>query len=1039
MSQVVIEQPVINSPFCEPTRHFKFGDHGITNEIADGRRISSYFVPIAKPKKKGKGSKQLALDNEWVQDRIEENLFINQVRERVKLWREGGHKHTTNTTAKLLEHWLSADRGRRLFFCQIEALETAIYLLEVAHKVGDAWSQNQLQQFNQAANPLLFRIAIKMATGSGKTVVMAMLIAWQSLNKLANPQDARFADSFLIVTPGITIRDRLRVLLPNDPNNYYRALDIVPGHAMDQLGKAKFVITNYHAFQLRERQTANKTTRSILRTDGTSPFTETPDQMVRRVCRELGNKREIIVLNDEAHHCYRRKPDDLDEEDLSGDDRKDAAKRNEEARVWISGLEAIQRKLGIKVVYDLSATPFFLKGSGYDEGVLFSWVVSDFSLIDAIEAGIVKVPRVPVEDDRMIGEQPTYRDLWDNIREQLPKKGRKSDQLPGIPQLPGMLEGALLTLYRNYEKDYALWSAGIHSRFPCLPASVDANAGKIETSKAAMNRRTPNQPPPVFIVVCNNTSVSKLVFDFIAGYEKPLPDDSTVIVPGELPIFSNVADGRWTSRPNTILVDSEQLESGEAMSDDFKKIAAAEIEEFKADYRRRFPGRDGDDLKDEDLLREVMNTVGKPGKLGENIKCVVSVSMLTEGWDANTVTHVLGVRAFGTQLLCEQVVGRGLRRRSYTLNDDGKFDPEYAEVFGVPFSFIPCAGTNKPVVPKDVTRVRALESRIACEITFPRLLGYRYDIEEAELAYQFNEDSHFAISTRDLPTKTENAPIVGESVIHDLSDLRQRRPQEIAFKLAKLTLEKYFRGDDLDRSTSTKTDKGHAHRWDNHVQAWRFPQLLDISRRWLGECLTCKGETFPQLMLLTEFAHDASDRIYQAIVRGDGEEGRRRVLRAILQPYDTLGSTRYVDFDTTRATYAADANKCHVSHVVCDTDSWEQKLAQTLEDMPEVVRYVKNQNLGFFIPYNLNGEEKRYIPDFIACIDDGHGPDDLLNLILEVTGEKKKDKAAKVATAKTLWIPAVNNEGAFGRWAFLEVDDPWDARNVIRTVRYGDS
>ena len=209
MSQIVIEQPVINSPFHEPSRHFKFGDHGITNEIAAGRRVSSYFVPIPKPKKKSKGSQQLALDNEWVQDRVEENRFINQIRERVKLWREGGHKHTTKTTAKLLEHWLSPERGRRLFFCQIEALETAIYLLEVAHKVGDVWIQNDLQRFNPAANLLLFRIAVKMATGSGKTVVMAMLTAWQALNKLANPQDARFADSFLIVTPGITIRDRL--------------------------------------------------------------------------------------------------------------------------------------------------------------------------------------------------------------------------------------------------------------------------------------------------------------------------------------------------------------------------------------------------------------------------------------------------------------------------------------------------------------------------------------------------------------------------------------------------------------------------------------------------------------------------------------------------------------------------------------------------------------------------------------------------------------------------------------------------------------
>ena len=346
MASIVIENPILNGPFAEPSRHFKFGDHGITDEIGTGRRVSSYFIPIAKPKKTAKGkNKQLVLDEDWVADRVEENVFINQVRDRVKLWREGGYKHVTKTTARLLEHWNASDRSRRLFFCQIEALETAIYVLEVAKKAGDVWIENDLQKFNQAANPLLDRVALKMATGSGKTVVMAMVIAWQTLNKLANSQDARYSDSFLIVTPGITIRDRLRVLLPNDPNDYYRGLDIVPSHQLDQLQQAKIVLTNYHAFQLREKQTVNKTSRSILRPDGNSPFTETPAQMVNRVCRELGNKRGIIVLNDEAHHCYRRKPADLEEDEpLVGDDRKEAEKRNEEARVWITGLEAIKQK-----------------------------------------------------------------------------------------------------------------------------------------------------------------------------------------------------------------------------------------------------------------------------------------------------------------------------------------------------------------------------------------------------------------------------------------------------------------------------------------------------------------------------------------------------------------------------------------------------------------------------------------------------------------------------------------------------------------------
>ena len=461
-----------------------------------------------------------------------------------------------------------------------------------------------------------------------------------------------------------------------------------------------------------------------------------------------------------------------------------------------------------------------------------------------------------------------------------------------------------------------------------------------------------------------------------------------------------------------MLVDSQQIESGDSMSDDFKKIAAREIDEFKDDYRARFPGRDAESLTDEDLLREVMNTVGKVGKLGEHIKCVVSVSMLTEGWDANTVTHVLGVRAFGTQLLCEQVVGRALRRMSYATNKVGHFDPEYAEVYGVPLSFIPCSGATADVKSGPLpTRVRALESRIACEITFPRLAGYRYDVAAERLTATFTEESRLALSTADIPTRTENAPIVGESSIHTLDDLKRRRPNEVAFLLAKLTLEKYFRDD------------------DGNDKPWLFPQLLAIAKRWLAECVALKDNTFPQLLLLIEFAHDAADRIYKAIVASTDATA---ALKPILRPYDTVGSTRYVDFDTARPVFATRDDKCHISHVVADTDSWEQKMAQAIQDMPEVIRYVKNHNLGFTIPYTLNGEEHNYIPDFIACIDDSRGQRDLLNLIVEVTGEKKKDKAAKVSTARTLWVPAVNNHGGFGRWDFIEVADPWDAQNLIR-------
>lgn len=440
MEQVVIENPIINSPFEEPERHFRFTENGITNEISDARRVSSYFIPVPKPKKKSK--QQLTFATEWKQDRIKENEFINHVRARVAGWRQGGYLGITRTTSRLLEYWQRSEREPRLFFCQIEALETLIYITEAAKKYGDAWIENELRKANEDANPFLYRIAFKMATGSGKTVVMAMLIAWHVLNKNAGKQDARFSDTFLIVTPGITIRDRLRVLLPNDPQNYYRKMDIVPPDLISQLGKAKIIITNFHAFKLRERNKASKLTKNILAGGEASPFTETPVQMVRRVCRELGNKKNILVINDEAHHCYRRKPE-APEEKLKGDERKEAQKREEAARIWISGLEAVKSKIGIKAIYDLSATPFFLRGSGYPEGTLFPWVISDFSLIDAIECGIVKVPRVPVADDSMTGEQPTYRDLWLRIRDHLPKKGRKTQALSGEPKLPAILEGAL--------------------------------------------------------------------------------------------------------------------------------------------------------------------------------------------------------------------------------------------------------------------------------------------------------------------------------------------------------------------------------------------------------------------------------------------------------------------------------------------------------------------------------------------------------------------------------------------------------------------
>ncbi|MCX6433029.1 MAG: DEAD/DEAH box helicase family protein, partial [Actinobacteria bacterium] len=371
MPPVSIENPILNSPFAEPTRHFKFDDDGITSEIAEGRRRSTYFIPIAKPKIKG--GAQLSLPGDWVGERMTDNDFINRVREQVTAWRTARYPGITAVTRDLLAYWQAPDREKPLFFCQIEALETAIFLAEVAGN-RQPWIENKLREDGQARNPGLYRIAFKMATGSGKTVVMAMVIAWQALNKFANVQDKRFSDAFLVVTPGITIRDRLQVLRPNLTGNYYQERDLLTPDQLQALQAAKIEVANFHGFIRRDTLDAASLTKKVLAgpAGDTDQFKETPDQMVRRVCRALGTKKNIVVLNDEAHHCYQSAPQSQ-EEKLTAEERADAKRDEEAARVWLNGLRAVQQKLGIRAIYDLSATPFFLRGSGYPEGTLFPW------------------------------------------------------------------------------------------------------------------------------------------------------------------------------------------------------------------------------------------------------------------------------------------------------------------------------------------------------------------------------------------------------------------------------------------------------------------------------------------------------------------------------------------------------------------------------------------------------------------------------------------------------------------------------------------
>lgn len=997
MSNSFFEEPILNSPYEEPARHHALDGEGQPTDLPPiaGRRPSALLSPI--PKSKKRRSKKADDEQQKLKLHVDDGVssedqeynptpIINDIRTQLKQWRAISNPQdwgVTPATARLLQHWRSHEfQGIRPFFCQIEAVETIIWLTEVArsrrsptnvkNKNRERRIWDHIENANAGANPELLRLALKMATGAGKTTVMAMLIAWQTINAVRSPSSKLFTRGFLIVAPGITIKDRLRVLQPSDPDSYYESRELVPADMLTDLAKAKIVITNYHAFQLRELLDANKTTRSLLQ-GRNEPIQsqETEGQMVRRVADELMGIKNIVVINDEAHHCYREKPES-EEGKLTGDERKEAAENSKAARLWINGIEAFKRKLGVRTVYDLSATPFFLSGSGWAEGTLFPWTISDFSLMDAIECGIVKLPRIPVDDNIPGAEMPVFRNLWDHIGKDMPKKGGLTADPNSIPD---KLKTALHSLYGHYEKVADAWE------------------------------REGIETPPVFIVVCNNTTTSKLVYEWISGWQRDNEDGEPVTQHrGNLSHFRNFDQyDEPLAKPNTLLIDSKQIESGE-LDKSFREMAAPEIDKFKRERKQR--GEHGE-ISDSELLREVMNTVGKKGRLGEQIRCVVSVSMLTEGWDANTVTHILGVRAFGTQLLCEQVVGRGLRRLSYELNEHERFDSEYADILGIPFNFTAKPVVAPPKAPKKTTHVKAIKEREALEISFPRVVGYRVDLPEERLKADFTEESSYVIDHEMIgASQTDMSGIVGEGHTLSLIEAQNLRPSTIAMNLAKDVLNRHF----VDE--------------DGEAKYHLFGQIKGICRRWIDEgYLKCPGDTEPwMLSFYPEIAAQATERIVTAIVRaGDGEAQ----VKAVIDPYNPTGSTRHVSFTTTKDVRETDPRKCHVNYVVSDSD-WEAEFARVAENHPKVLSYVKNQGLGFTVPYKDGDVAREYVPDFIVQVDDARGPDDPLNLIIEIKGMKNEQVKLKKETMTEKWAPGVNALGTYGRWAFDQFDSVFE-------------
>jgi type III restriction enzyme len=996
------EKPILNSPYEYPKQHWELDSQGQpTQRIIDNRRSAEFITPIPKPRRRGTSANQKRLEFVEVEaissdaQQYDTTSNINEIRRHVNQWRTLPNPNdwqVTPETARLLQHWRNYKfNDIKPFFCQIEAVETAIWLTEVAPKIGPTGRGfvNYLRNANREANPELLRMALKLATGAGKTTVMAMIIAWQTINAVRRPNSKNFTRGFLVVAPGLTIKDRLRVLHPNDPDSYYQSRELVPRDMLADLDRAKIIVTNYHAFKLRGRVELSKGGRSLLQGRGDPLDTmETEGQMIQRVMPDLMGMKNILVMNDEAHHCYREKQGEDDEGDLKGEDKREGDKNSEAARVWISGLEAVNRKIGISNIVDLSATPFFLSGSGYAEGTLFPWTVCDFSLMDAIECGIVKLPRVPVADNMSGGDMPQFRNLWEHIRADMPRQGRRKTSALDPLSIPATLQTALEVLYGHYEKTYNVWN--------------EANI----------------PVPPCFIVVCNNTSTSKLAYDYISGFNRENEDGSTTLEHGRLALFRNFNEhGDQLGRPNTLLIDSEQLESGEALDQNFRAMAANEIERFRREsVQRTGDQRQAENLTDQELLREVMNTVGKEGRLGGSIRCVVSVSMLTEGWDASTVTHVLGVRAFGTQLLCEQVVGRALRRQSYELNDENLFNVEYADVLGVPFDFTATPVVVQPQAPRQTVQVRAVSpERDHLEIKFPRVSGYRVDLPQDRLTADFNPDSLLVLTPELVgPSITRNEGIIGEGVNLNLVHTGDLRLSTLLFHITQRLLYTKWRDPGED------------------PKLYLFGQLKRIVKQWLDKYLECEGGTFPAQLMYQELSDMACERIHAAINRSHIGEN---AIRAVLDPYNPGGSTIHVNFTTSKTSrWETDARKCHINWAVLDSD-WEAEFCRVAESHPNVKAYVKNHNLGLEVPYRYGSIKRTYIPDFIVQIDDGQS--DLLNLIVEIKGYRREDAKEKKSTMDTYWVPGVNNLGQNGRWAFAEftevfgIEDEFDT--LIRT------
>ncbi len=880
-----IDQLIINSPYLEPNKHWLYNRETQEFKLENGRRKSGYW----------KQSEQRLDENDPGQF-IEIDL-VNRIRPRVKKWRNLGYPNISPTTKRLIEFWSNSnerEQNQTPFFCQLEAIETAIWLVEA--------SDADKQGINIPSEGAWARECLKLATGTGKTVVMAMLITWNVLNKIANPRDIRFSKNILIVAPGITVKDRLTVLQPSAEDNFYEEFKIVDDENWKRLLQAKIIITNWH--NLSEKSDFKKSTvvkRGV----------ESNEAFCKRVLKDFGDAKNILVINDEAHHCWR-----LNE---TPDKPKD-----DKATIWVKGLDKIHSARGILKTYDLSATPFRPSGSGKQDEKLFPWIVSDFGLNDAIESGLVKTPRVAVRDDSTIDNElkSKFFNLYHHVRDDL---NRRVDEKVGLPDLICSAINVIGIDWLNTKKEWDL-----------------------------VERKT----PPVFITVTNRKETAARVSHHILNG------------------FSSIQE--LEDENKFIRIDQEALEKLETENNTKDKLQQIEREKF--------------------------NSVGKIGKIGEKIQCVIGVNMLSEGWDARTVTNILGLRAFSSQLLCEQVVGRGLRRVSYDLNDEGLFDPEYVTVFGIPFCFLPVEGDIKPKPPEKVkTLIQPLEDRRNFSISIPNVIRVSKKINNL-IDLDINSVQTLVLDLKDCPSIVEIAPI---------QDNQPRFDKIEQLNLNELAENKRFQTIILSASVRINETLGKSWRGDpaSHISQLKrlFEKFINSDKLILKIPNNENQEKFKKI-LLAQKIQTISEHIKQFIVEKSNEELvpiideiKPWIRTNDMKPWMTSKKVQKISFS-------------HINNMVVDA-KFEGLFCQELErkcKSNHLVSWVKNDHLNFKIWYSYKGEIKIYYPDFILKYDE-------LNFkIIELKGFKKDQDEFKWNAIKE-WVIAINNQKKYGSWDFLSI------------------